>query len=248
MSHLKSVIARWTTVLSLVLFGFHGFVDPFLSAFHESLMPTIYLNFIFILEVKPKMELSPEKDHFVKLSFILFDVVPRYLRDYFMKLWDQKYPNEKWHDDVGKKTRKLQSLLVTKDGRQKQDPYSLKILNGDEQEWDITTLMHALLDSGLKLIKGCRPPDQRTIPLRESEELEIIRGIWNSEYAHLPDMSCTLDEFIEIMIKVNRAANNLFGIDAEREMYRILLSSTTIPMREQVEKLLDSKLFYFICS
>ena len=83
--------------------------------------------------------------------------------------------------------------------------------------------------------------------MRESEELEIIRGIRNSEYAHLPSMSCTLDEFIDIMIKVNRAANNLFGIDAEREIYRILLSSTTIPMREQVEKLLDSKLFYFIC-
>ena len=248
MSHLKNVIARWTVVLALIIFGFHGFLHPFLSAFHVSLMPNIYFNVIIILEVKPKMELSPEKDHFVKLSYILFDVVPRYLRDYFIRLWDQKYPNEKWHDDVGRKTRKLQRLLVTKDGRQKQDAHSLKILNGDEEEWDITTLMHAILDSGLKLIKGCRPPDQRTIPLRESEELEIIRGIWNSEYAHLPDMSCTLDEFIDIMIKVNRAANNLFGIDAEREIYRILLSSTTIPMREQVEKLLDSKLFYFICS
>ena len=234
-------------MLALVIVGFHGFLDPFLSAFHGSLMPKIYFNVIIILEVKPKMELSPEKDHFVKLSYILLDVVARYLREYFIRLWDQKYPNEKWHDDVGKKTLKLQSLLVTKDGRQKQDPYSLKILNGDEQEWDITTSIKAIVDSGFKLIEGCRPPDQRTIPLRESEELEIIRGIRNSEYAHLPSMSCTLDEFIDIMIKVNRAANNLFGIDAEREIYRILLSSTTIPMREQVEKLLDSKLFYFIC-
>ena len=230
-------------MIALIIFGFHVFVDPVLRAFHVGLMPKIYFIFIIILEVKPKMELSPEKDHFVKLSYILLDVVARYLRDYFIRLWDQKYPNEKWHDDVGKKTLKLQSLLVTKDGRQKQDPYSLKILNGDEQEWDITTSIKAIVDSGFKLIEGCRPHDQRTIPLRESEELEIIRGIRNSEYAHLPSMSCTLDEFIDIMIKVNGAANNLFGIDAEREIYRILLSATTIPMREQVEKLLDSKLF-----
>ena len=126
-------------MLALTIFGFHGFLDPFLSAFHVSLMPKIYFNFIIILEVEPKMELSPEKDNFVKLSYILLDVVARYLREYFTKLWDQKYPNEKWHDDVGKKTLKLQSVLVTKDGRQKQDPYFLKILNGDEQEWDITT-------------------------------------------------------------------------------------------------------------
>ena len=233
-------------MLAWVVFGCHACLDTVLSSFHVILMPQVYFNVLIILDLMLKMELSPEKDYFVKLSYILLDVVARHLREYFIELWDQKYPSEKWHDDVRKKSLKLQSLLVTKDGRQKQDPYSLKILNGNEQEWDITTLIRALLDSGFKLIEGCRPPDQRTIPLRESEELEVIRGIRNSEYAHLPSMSCTLDEFIDIMIKVNRAANNLFGIDAEREIYRILLCSTTIPMREHVEKLLDSKLFYFI--
>ena len=188
------------------------------------------------------MEFSPEKDNFVKLSYILFDVIARHLREYFVRLWDLKYPNDKWHDDGAKRDLKLQTLLVTRDGRQKQDAYSQKILKGNEQEWDITISIKAILDSGFKLIEGCRAQDQRSIPLRESEELEIIRSIRNSDYAHLPSMSCTFDEFIDIMIKVNRAAGNLFGIDAEKEIYRILLSSITTPMREQVKTLLKGKL------
>ena len=189
-----------------------------------------------------KMEFSPEKDNFVKLSYILFDVIARHLREYFVRLWDLKYPSDKWHDDVAKRDLKLQTLVVTRDGRPKQDAYSQKILNGNEQEWDITISIKAILDSGFKLIEGCRPQDERSIPLRESEELEIIRSIRNSDYAHLPSMSCTFDEFIDIMIKVNRAAGNLFGIDAEKEIYRILLSSITTPMREQVKTLLKGKL------
>jgi len=186
-----------------------------------------------------KMEFSSEKDNFVKLSYILFDVIARHLREYFVRLWDMKYPNEKWHNDVAKRDSKLRKLLVTRDGRQKQDAYSNKIMKGDEQEWDITISIKAILDSGFKLIEGCRPQDKRSIPLLESEELEIIRSVRNSDYAHLPSMSCTMDEFIDIMIKVNRAAGNLFGIDAEKEIYRILLSSITAPMREQVKTLLE---------
>ena len=216
-------------------------MDIFLSAFLIMLTTKIHCNVFIISELILKMQLSPEKDNFVKLSYILLDVVARHLREYFIELWDQKYPNEKWHDDVKKRNLKLQSLLVTKDGRQKQDAYSLKILNGDEQEWDITTSIKAIVDSGFKLIEGCRPQDQRTIPLRESEELEIIRGIRNSEYAHLPSMSCTLDEFIDIMTKIKSVVNNLFGKNAVREIYRIEMSSNITQIREQVKKLLEGK-------
>ena len=187
------------------------------------------------------MESSPERDNFVKLSYILLDVVARHLREYFVKVWDQEYPNEKWHDDVAKRDLKLQSLLVTRDGRQKQDIYSLKILKGNEQEWDITTVIKALLDSGFKLMDGCRPPDQRTIPWRESEEIEIIRGIRNTEYGHISSMSCPLDEFIDIMDKIRSVAKNLFGKEAKKEIYKIEMSPITPNMGEQVDKLLEGK-------
>ena len=185
-----------------------------------------------------RMELSPENDNFIKLSRILVDVVARYLREYFVKLWDENYP-EKWHDDVTERNITLQKLLVKKDGKKKDDIYSQKILKGDEHEWDITTSIKAILDSGFKLMEGCRPQDQRTVPLRASEEIEIIRGIRNTYYGHLSSTTCTLDEFIDIMIKVNSTVKNLFGIDAEREIYRIQLSSITPSMRNEMKKILD---------
>ena len=187
------------------------------------------------------MESFPERDNFVKLSYVLLDVVARHLREYFVKLWDQKYPNEKWHDDVAKRNLKLQSLLVTRDGRQKQDICSLKILKGNEREWDITTVIKALLDSGFKLMDGCRTPDQRTIPLRESEEIEIIRGIRNTDYGHISSMSCSLDAFMEIMKNIKSVARNLFGKEAEKEIYKIEISPSTPNMREHVDKLRKGK-------
>ena len=187
------------------------------------------------------MESSPERDNFVKLSYVLLEVIARNLREHFVRLWDQKYPNEKWHDDVAKRNLKLQSLLVARDGRQKQDIYSQKILKGDEQKWDITTSIKAILDSGFQLIEGCRSKDERTSPLRESEEIEIIRGIRNTDYGHISSMSCSFDDFMEIMKNIKSVARNLFGKDAEKEIYNIEMSPSTPNMREQVDKLREGK-------
>ena len=188
-----------------------------------------------------KMELSLEKDNFIKLSYILLDVVAQHLREYFVKLWDKKYPAEEWHDDIAKRNLKLQSLLAA--NNKKLDIYSKNILNGDEKKWDISTLIRALVDSGFKLIEGSRPPAQRTIPLRESEEIEVIRGIRNTDYGHISSMSCPLAKFIEIMTKIKSAAKNLFGQDAELEIYKIEMSPVTPVMREQVNELLNGNVF-----
>ena len=201
---------------------------------------------MFVLGSLLKMEASPEQDYFVRLSYVLLNIVAQHLREYFVNLWDQKYPNEKWHDDVAKRNLKLQSLLLRSDGRQKQDMYSQKILKGDEQEWDISTLIKAILDSGFQLIEGCRSKNERTSPLRKSEELEIIRGIRNTEYGHISSMSCSFDEFFEVMAKIKSAARNLFGKDVEKEIYKIEISPSTPIMRELVDKLNESKLVYFI--
>ena len=212
--------------------------EEYLNEYHQHGMQ---FTFYYYFRLTSQMESSAERDNFVKLSFILLDVVTRYLREYFVKVWDQKYPNEKWHDDVAKRDLKLESLLVTRDGRQKQDIYSLKILKGNEREWDITTVIKAILDSGFKLIDGCRPPDQRTIPLRESEEIEIISGIRNTDYGHISSMSCSLDEFIDVMDKIKSVAKHLFGKEAKKEIYKIEMSPCTPEMREQVDRLREGK-------
>ena len=192
------------------------------------------------------MESSLERDNFVKLSYILLDIVAQHLREYFVKLWDKKYPNEKWHDDVAKRNLKLQSLLVTRDGRQKQDVYSQKILKGDEQNWDISTLIRAILDSGFKLLEVCRPAHERSSPLRESEQIEIIRRIRNEEYGHITSMSCSLDAFMDIMTEIRSVAKNLFGKDVEKKIYKIEISPSTQNMRVQVDKLLEGRTCYFM--
>ena len=188
-----------------------------------------------------KMDSSAERDYFVKISYVLLDIVARHLREYFVKLWDQKYPNEKWHDDIEMRDLKLQSLLVTKDGRKKQDKFSQNIMKGDEQEWDISTTIRALLDSGFELMDGCRPPSERTVPLRKSEEIDIIRKIRNEDYGHVSGMSCSSDKFIDIMDKIKRVAKHLFGKDAKKEIHKIEVSQSTQNMREQVDKLLKGE-------
>ena len=213
-------------------------IEAYVNEYHQHGMQFTFYSYS---RLNAQMESSPERDNFVKLSYILLDVVARHLREHFVKVWDQKYPNEKWHDDVAKRDNNLRSMLVTIDGRQKQDIYSQKILKGNEKEWDITTVIKAILDSGFKLIEGCRPPDQRTIPFRESEEIEIIRGIRNTDYGHISSMSCPLDEFIDIMEEIKSVAKNLFGKEAKNEIYKIEVSPSTPNMREQVDKLREGK-------
>ena len=187
------------------------------------------------------MQSSPERENFVKLSYILLDIVAQHLRDYFVELWDKKYPNEKWHDDVVKRNLKLQNMLVTKDGKQKQDVYSQNILREDEQNWDISTSIRAILGSGFNLLEGCRPPDERSSPLRQSEEIEIIRRIRNEDYGHIKSASCSSDAFIDIMIEFISVTRNLFGKDAAKKIYKIAMSPITQSMSKHVDKLLEGK-------
>ena len=192
------------------------------------------------------MEQSFEKDNFIKLSYALLNVVAKHLREHFIKLWDQKYPNERWHHDIAKRNLKLQNLLVTRDGNQRQDVYSQKILKGNENEWDISVLIRALLDSGFDLMEGCRNQEDRSIPLRESEEICIIRDIRNKDYAHLPGMLCSFDDFNRLMTIIKQVAQNVFGSDAAKEIYRIEVSPCTPEIRKQVDTLLRGKYFYLL--
>ena len=162
------------------------------------------------------------------------NIVAKHLRRYFIKLWDEKRQNEKW-DSIDNKKAKLQKLLVRNIAIE-------RMLDGNEENWDTTTLLHAILDSGLKLMEGCRPHAERDLPLLESEQFEIIRGIRNSHYGHVLCMSCSDEKFKGIMADIKYVAKERFGEEAEKEIENIETSPITSFTKEEMKQLIDSKL------
>ena len=168
------------------------------------------------------------------MAYVLLNVVAKHLRRYFIKLWDEKRPSEKW-DGIDNKKAKLQKLLVGNIATE-------RMLDGNEENWDTTTFLHAILDSGLKLMEGCRPHIERFPPLRESEQIDIIRVIRNSYYGHALCMSCSSEKFKEIMADIKCVAKERFGAEARKEIEKIEMSPITSSMEKEIKQLIDSKL------
>ena len=180
------------------------------------------------------MKAPTEKENYVRLSYVLLNVVAKHLRRYFIKLWDEKRPSEKW-DGINNKKAKLQKLLVGNIAIE-------RMLDGNEENWDTTTLLHVILDSGLKLMEGCRPHAERSLPLREGEQFEIIRGIRNSHYGHVLCMSCSDEKFKDILEDIKYVAKERFGEEVEKEIENIETSPITSSMKEDMKQLINSKL------
>ena len=185
------------------------------------------------------MELSPENENHVKLSYILLNVVAKHLRTYFVKLWDEKYPDEKWMDDVVKRNLKLQSLIV-------KDAFTRKILNGNHEEWDTSTLLEVLSDSRFKLIEGYRPHGKSSNQFVASEGLEPLREIRNGLSDHVSSMAYSFEKFKETMTRIKNVARNIFGEDAEREIEELEISPLTPMMIDHLKEFLEGKLFILI--
>ena len=185
-----------------------------------------------------EVDLSPEKKNYRKLAYILFEVAARHLRAHFVKLWNDKYPDEKWLDDIDKRNLKFHGLLV-------KGMYTPRILNGNEQTWDTTTLTHAIVGAGLKLTEGSRPQKQRSGQLLASEEIEIIRNVRNSFYGHVLSMSCSEDKFKDVMKSIKSVARNIFGEHAEKEIEKFENSPVTAMMTKHAENQLQGKLMQF---
>jgi len=170
------------------------------------------------------MELTEEKENFVKLSHIVLDIIPIYLRIMFKDKWNEKYPSSKWTSDA-----KSGNTLCNKvsDGfyaSKSNQEYIPRMRSGNEEEWDTTTLLRVILYSGMNLIEGCRPKEERSSPLRVSEGLEVIREIRNSAIAHTRGMSCSSEEFERTMADLKSVVGSLFGKDAEFKINEIAKS------------------------
>ena len=195
---------------------------------------------IKFLDSALKMVFVEGGENFVKLAYIIMDISAKHLRQLFKRKWDEKYPNQSWgSNDVS--GSHLYSELSNEVVRCKsKEVYIEKWKSGNDHEWDTTTLVKVLLDSGLKLVQGCRSEGQRTDPLRDSEHINIIRNIRNGFFAHLPSMSCPNDDFIRVTTDIKKAAKNLFGEEVEDEILKIENSPVGNDMADQVEKLLEA--------
>ena len=175
------------------------------------------------------MVFSPEGENFVKLSYIILDIGAKYLRKFFKEKWDEKYPTRKWNSD-NESGEYLHSSLTRRVTRAiHMQVYVEKWKTGKERDWDTTTLMKVLLNSGLNLIDDfC------------SKQLDVIRSIRNEYFAHLPSMSCLYDEFVEVLTKFKTAANVLFGEEAKNEINEIENSPLGDKIADQVQKRLQN--------
>ena len=167
------------------------------------------------------MDLSVEETNYMKITKIVIETIPKYLRRCFIQQWNLKYPKKKWKSNNASGIF-LFNQLPDKIKNNKSNEMSIdKIKTGNEQLWDTSTLVLVMLNSGLKLIKGVRPSKERSTPLRISEEIDVIRDIRNLHFAHASNMSCSSEDFTKIMTNIKSTARNIFSKDAEKEIDEI---------------------------
>jgi len=184
-------------------------------------------------------KLSAEKENFFKITTIVVDIIPKYLRIFFKDQWGKKYKEHKWQSDEKSGEFLLEKIpnKIKKQGGITQ--VNIKNLEkGNEEAWDTTTLMFALLQSGLELIPRCRAPKERSPPLSISEEIDCLREVRNSAFAHARSTSIKSDEFKELIASMKSIAEKVFNKSALKEIDRIekckLETAVIDELRQQV--------------
>jgi len=176
-------------------------------------------------------ELTVKEVNFVKITKIVLDVLPKYLRKCFIEHWNRKYSAKQWNSDeasgqflinkIPKKTKKT----TTKDVLE-------RLSEGNEEKWDTTTLVYVMLFSDLDLVPKRRGKEERVPPLLISEEIDIIRDNRNKAFAHAETMVCSSDEFRKTIAELKSAAKNIFGEGAYNEIDSIAKSQARMQMSD----------------
>jgi len=228
--------------------------SPFVKHIVERYQRFIYpisQNFLgFLLD----MEISSEEANFVKISKAIVDFIPKYLLTCFIKIWNEKYQNRKWQSDKESGEFLVSELPDSIKNDKRNRRYIDNLKNLSEKQWDTTTLVFAMLYSGLSLTEPCRRQDQRTEPLRISEAIDVIRKARNTYFAHAERMACPSDEFERVMKDIKNAARYLAD-DAEREIEELIKSQIKMMTEEQMKQVReeesrqpDLEIFLSICN
>ena len=186
------------------------------------------------------MDLSEDRERFYKLSRIVLDIVPIYLRKLFITKWNEKHDKQEWNSNPSSGNDLCNELSPGLRNSHKESVYIDKIKKGTESNWDMTILGKVFLEYGLELIAGHRPLDKRCYPFNDGDKVDILRGIRNRYFAHLPSMSCSSNVFITIIDEIKVAGNGLFPQTFEYEIDEIQKSSIKEEKLKDIEKLISN--------
>lgn len=194
-----------------------------------------------IIDFLRNLELDREEQNFVKLTKIILDIIPKHLRTFFVNKWNEKFP-QAWKSDKTSGTT-IDNNIPKKRKKQCRFYFSIKdkIQEGDEKRWDITILTFVLLFSGLELIEGCREKNERDDQLLESEEIDNIREMRNTYFAHIESMRCSSNDFEKMITGIKTAVDRLFGQHAKTEVCDIESSNIGNEMIMQLKDQLEEE-------
>ena len=188
-------------------------------------------------------EVSAEEENFIKITKIIFDIVPKYLRRLFI-YYRSKWSSGRtaWRNDT--RAAMLFAITAPESYNNIRAQHCLNAMKSvDVGEWDLSTLIFAFLESGMHLVKGFRPFKNRSLPLRVSEEIDVIRKVKNDFFADPSNMQCSSITFAEVTSMIKSVARNIFGVDAEHEIDEIIQSkiTTTAMTIEQLKQHIPMK-------
>lgn len=185
------------------------------------------------------MVLTTEDENFIRLAKIILDIIPDNLRNLFEIEWNKKYPNNQWDG-----TRTSGSFLWKE--IHKKNPQGIKgssdkqaLKFGDHNQWDCTTLFFVLLYSRLEIIPNMRVFNQRSSPLRVSEEVDKLREIRNDCFAHLPSSSICEVDYHEAITEIEQVFSNLGWMQGLQDINLIKSSAISTSEMEAVKKKLE---------
>ena len=190
------------------------------------------------------MELEEQEANFVKLTKIILNIVPKHLRIFFVKKWNEKFPSNQWNSDTKSGKFICDKIREKNNGKFPKLPgiKEENFLDGNEKGWDTTNLMFILLFSKLKLIAPRRDESKQVDPLLESEEIDKFRVIRNTAFAHAKSMSCSPTEFNASIQSIKHAAHRLFDTDAMTDICAIEMSKSETKMEKQLENSLKEEM------
>ena len=186
------------------------------------------------------MELSSDRERFIKLSWIVLEIIPTHLRNLLIKKWNEQSSNQKWNSDISSGTNLFNKLSRNLQKNGNEQIYISKIREGNEQDWDITILGKVFLDYGLKLIDDPRYLKDRCSPFNDGEKVSILRDIRNQYFAQLPSMSCLPGVFERIINEVKIAGDDLFEKSFQSDIDIIEHLSIKEEERKEIERLVTT--------
>ena len=183
------------------------------------------------------MEFAEEEENFVKLSRIIVDIVPSYLRGLFRNIWDEHNKGAPWKSDEESGKCLIEKLPKVKDekGREgrtlasKFQQYTEKLETGNENSWDTTIIVTVMSEGGLKIFE------------KYKEDLAKLRKIRNEVFAHSSSMICSLDDFTQLISKVKSTAKLLFGEEAAVRIEKIEMENIETKLTKKLQQQLEEE-------